>query len=194
VVSLVTALVGELDDHVLDIGRVPDPAAFAAAFRTLIESEGVTGARGMHDAFDTASRAPFLKGPAAAVHSALFALAAEYPNVWLQGKINYGVARGASESFERRESGDKPRCRSSSDRATKVKACSRASESAPSSGLLSSRTGGNLVLSFGAILPVLYRRLAPRDLKQAFEFPGRPSHSGPGSGRLPRPRGEWTTC
>ena len=85
------AMVGELNRHHLDVSRVQDPAAFAAIFRILIESEPVSGASGKPDAFDEVSRKPFLEGAAGAVHGALFDLAAENSSVWLEGKVNYGL-------------------------------------------------------------------------------------------------------
>lgn len=83
--------VGDLDGYVLDLTRVHDPMSFAGAFRVLIESEAVRSAMGKRDSFGATSRERFLKAPTAQVHQAIFGLAAEYENVWLQGKADYGL-------------------------------------------------------------------------------------------------------
>ncbi len=85
------AAVGALDGHVLDLTRVQDPDRFANAFRVLIESKAVGGARGKKDAFDDALREPFLAAPTASVHRAIFGLAAEHGNAWIEGKADYGL-------------------------------------------------------------------------------------------------------
>ena len=85
------ATVGDLDGYALDLTRVQDPAALADAFRVLIESDAVRGARGRHDTFDDASRERFLTAAAASLHQALFTLAVEYPNVWIEGSVDYGL-------------------------------------------------------------------------------------------------------
>jgi hypothetical protein len=82
---------GPLENHLLDLGRVPDPAALAAAFRVLIESQTAEPVGARKERFGAANRAPFLNGPRAGVHAALLALADEYPHVWLEGMSNYGL-------------------------------------------------------------------------------------------------------
>ena len=85
------AAVGDLDGYALDLARVQDPAAFASTFRVLIESDAARGARGGRDTFDDASRERFLTAAAASVHQAIFALAVEYPSVWIEGTVDYGL-------------------------------------------------------------------------------------------------------
>lgn len=76
---------------ILDLSRVDDPAALAFAFRVLIESPSTQQARGRRDGFDDALREPFLGSGFSAVHRVLFALADEYPNVWVEGRGDYGL-------------------------------------------------------------------------------------------------------
>ena len=85
------AAVGDLDGYVLDLDQVQGPAAFASAFRVLIESDAVRSAKGRPNTFDDASRERFLTAGTASVHRAIFALAAEYPNVWIEGRVDYGL-------------------------------------------------------------------------------------------------------
>ena len=85
------AAVGDLDGYLLDLARVRDPGAFASAFRVLIESDTVSGAKGRPDTFAAASRERFLAAANASAHQAIFALAEEYPNVWIAGKVDYGL-------------------------------------------------------------------------------------------------------
>ena len=82
---------GDTDGHILALASVQDPAALVGAFRALIESERVAGATGRADALDDASRARFRGAAAAPVHEALFALAGQSPNVWVQGRADYGL-------------------------------------------------------------------------------------------------------
>ena len=85
------AAVGDLDGYMLDLAGVHDPAAFAGAFRVLIKSDAVAATQRRADAFDGASRERFLASATAAVHQAIFELAAEFPNVWIEGKVDYGL-------------------------------------------------------------------------------------------------------
>ena len=83
--------VGDFDGYVLDLARVQDPASFTSALRVVIESKAVRGAKGKRDAFDDALRERFLAEPTASVHEAIFKLAAEHENVWIEGKLDYGL-------------------------------------------------------------------------------------------------------
>lgn len=85
------AVVGEFEGHTLPLARVEDAVAFADAFRVLIEADAVKGARERPSSFESSLQRPFLEGPHAEVHRALFRLADDYPNVWLQGRGNYGL-------------------------------------------------------------------------------------------------------
>ena len=85
------ATVGGLDGYMLDLAGVQDPAAFADAFRVLIESDEVAAATGRANAFEDASRGRFLAAGTARVHDAIFELAAVHENVWVEGKVDYGL-------------------------------------------------------------------------------------------------------
>ena len=85
------AAAGDLDGHTLDLALVQDPASFTSAFRVLIESRAVRGAKGKRDAFDDALRERFLSASTADVHEGIFALAAEHENAWVEGKADYGL-------------------------------------------------------------------------------------------------------
>ena len=57
----------------------------------LVESKAVRGAEGKRDAFDDALRERFLAATTASVHRAIFGLATEHENVWIEGKLDYGL-------------------------------------------------------------------------------------------------------
>ena len=75
----------------IDLNRVIDPAALADAFRILIESRSSREDRPRTGNFDRDLRGAFLASDAGAIHEGLFALAEQYPSVWLQGRKNYGL-------------------------------------------------------------------------------------------------------
>ena len=76
---------------VIDLSRVIDPGALADAFRILIESRSSREDRPRRDDFDRSLRDAFLTSDAGAIHAGLFALAEQYPRVWVKGRKNYGL-------------------------------------------------------------------------------------------------------
>ena len=68
-----------------------DPRMLIQALNVLIEDgEGVVQSE-KADHFPEESRERFTNSPWGGVHAALFRLAADFPNVWIQGKKSYGV-------------------------------------------------------------------------------------------------------
>ena len=78
-------------DGIIDLSRVTDPAALADAFRILIETPSASKQSTRSDRFAAELRNAFLTSDQAAVHSGLFALAEQYPWVWLEGRQDYGL-------------------------------------------------------------------------------------------------------
>ena len=77
----------------LDLTQVRKPAVFADAFRALVESEEIrNGGKAKKDTFAGAPPLnKFLRGRASDAHFALFQLAAEHENVWIEGRKNYSL-------------------------------------------------------------------------------------------------------
>ena len=80
---------GSVVSFVLD--EVSDPTALVNAFRILIESPFAGRHRALSNRFDTGLRNVYYDSDFSTIHSGLFALADEYPWVWLQGIGNYGL-------------------------------------------------------------------------------------------------------
>ena len=67
------------------------PRALARAFEILIEDGNGVSKRRRRDDFPREQRQRFLEAPRADIHSELFGLAARFPNVWIEGRNDYGV-------------------------------------------------------------------------------------------------------
>lgn len=78
-------------EGIIDLDRVTDVAAFTDAFRILIESSSARKDRPRANRFDPGPRDVLLAAGTGEIHAGLFALADQYPWVWVQGRKNYGL-------------------------------------------------------------------------------------------------------